>query len=73
MPEQKPMPGDKVRVRSIDGELVRRVVEVRPARGRLSAVVCITTDAELIAAHKEGREPITVGFRMEYVLEVLHG
>ena len=71
MTDEVPMPGDRVRVRAVGGELVRTVVEFRPAAGGLPAVVCLSTDAELQAAADEDRDPVTVGFRMEFVLEVI--
>ena len=53
MTDEVPMPGDRVRVRAVGGELVRTVVEFRPAAGGLPAVVCLSTDAELQAAADE--------------------
>ena len=66
------VPGDNVRVRAYGGGvLLRRVVRVLPAMGGRLKVYVITTDAELIKAHNEDREPNCVGFKEEYVIEVV--
>ena len=59
-------PGDSVRVRAYGGEqLVRRVVGVK------GEVVLICRDEEFLAAAKEGREPVSVGFKVKDVVAVL--
>lgn len=59
-------PGDSVRVQAYGGEqLVRRVVEVK------GDVVLICRDEEFQAAAKEGREPVSIGFKTKDVVEVV--
>lgn len=72
MSRAEAVPGDKVRVRVYGGgDVVRRVVRVLPAVGSRPRVYAITTDEELINAHNEDREPNCVGFKEEYLIEVV--
>lgn len=58
--------GSLVRVRAFGGEVLeRRVV----ADG--GAVVFISTDRELEAARREGREPLAVGFKRDLIVDDL--
>jgi hypothetical protein len=57
-------PGDTIRLRAYGGEEIeRRVVGVK------GDVVVVCRDEEYQKARKEGREPITVGFRIDDVLQ----
>ncbi len=56
-------PGTKVILRCYGEEqLVRRVIKV------LEDVVIVCQDDEYLAAQREGRDPLGVGFNIKYVL-----
>lgn len=55
--------GDTVRLKAYGGEIIeRRVVAVE------GDTVAVCTDQEYAQAAKEGREPLSVGFKREYVV-----
>lgn len=55
--------GQYVRLRAFGGKVIeRRVVRVQ------RDVIAVCTDAEYHAAQEERREPLTVGFRWEYLV-----
>ncbi|MBI4301185.1 MAG: hypothetical protein HY664_01080 [Chloroflexi bacterium] len=57
-------PGSLIRLRAYGGEeIVRRIVKINPG------VVLVCKEEEYQSAQEEGREPISVGFRFEYILE----
>ena len=59
-------PGSLIRLRAYGGEeIVRRVVEVQPD------AVLVCSEEEYERAQTEGRKPMTVGFRYEYVLRTV--
>ena len=58
--------GQMIRLRAYGGqELVRRIVQVN----RTHVAVC--TESEFVSAQRERREPLTVGFPVTDVLEVV--
>ncbi len=55
--------GKRVRLKAYGGEIIeRRVVAVE------GDTVAVCTEKEYAQAAKEGREPLSVGFRREYVI-----
>jgi len=56
--------GKEVTLSSLEGQIVRRVVEIR------GDVVVVARDEELERAKKEGRTPLLVGFRAKDILKV---